>query len=165
MDVQIVILTPSGKQRTTTKSLPLLAGRSEEAVLRITQDCVSRRHCRFFEQDGQVFVRDLGSTNGTILDGQRIEPQADTFVRPGGVLKVGGATFRMDYGDAVTPAALPPPSESETETETPTVPLFGEFARDPGAAPKSDEVAWPEATDADPPISDGDLGDFFKSLS
>ena len=86
MDVRFVILSPSGKHRTTSRSLPLLVGRSEDAKLRISQDCVSRRHCQFLAKDGEVFVRDLDSTNGTLLDGERIEPQADTFVRPGSVV-------------------------------------------------------------------------------
>ncbi|MCE9631765.1 MAG: FHA domain-containing protein [Planctomycetia bacterium] len=166
MDVRFVILSATGKHRTTTKSLPLLVGRSEEAKLRIAQDCVSRRHCQFLAKDDEVFVRDLGSTNGTILDGERIEPETDTFVRPGGVVKVGGATFRVDYGTADTTAVVPSAAEepAEAAAEKVTVPMTDDPPHIDDAA-QSDEIAWPQSAEAAQPPSEGDLGDFFKSLS
>ncbi|MEX0670833.1 MAG: FHA domain-containing protein [Pirellulales bacterium] len=175
MDVRFVILSPSGKHRTTSRSLPLLVGRSEDAKLRISQDCVSRRHCQFLAKDGEVFVRDLGSTNGTMLDGERIEPQADTLVRPGSVVKVGSATFRVDYGIASATVAVPSSTASGEASEKVTVPLTGEppaievavHDERPAAELDSgdDEASWPQSPAVAEPPSDGDLGDFFKSLS
>lgn len=192
MEVRFVILSPSGKHRTTVKKLPLLVGRSEEAKLRINQDCVSRRHCEFVDRDGEVFVRDLTSTNGTIVDDEPIPPGAEARVRPGGVVKIGGATFRVDYGSGGTTAAAlpagsraeappPPGSPSVPDTEPcgdePPAPEvsdaddaadggegFGFLAAEPAAADVA-AADWPAATEEPPAPAEGDLDDFFKSLS
>lgn len=144
MEVRFVILSASGKHRTTTKRLPILVGRSEEARLRITQDCVSRRHCEFLEQDGQVFVRDLGSTNGTLLDEEEIPASVPTPVRPGGVVKVGGVALRVEYESEGDTAQAPPSTEGDT------VPL------DAGIGAGAEEaVAEDEPADAEPGVAAG----------
>ena len=98
VDVRIVILTPSGKHRTITRGLPVLVGRGDEAALRVPQDCVSRRHCELREKGGAVVVHDLASTNGTLLDGVEIPQGVDVTVPCGATLRVGGATFRIEFG-------------------------------------------------------------------
>jgi pSer/pThr/pTyr-binding forkhead associated (FHA) protein len=47
-------------------------GRSNDATLVLTDDYASSRHARLFPQDGQWIVEDLGSTNGTYLDRQKV---------------------------------------------------------------------------------------------
>jgi pSer/pThr/pTyr-binding forkhead associated (FHA) protein len=47
-------------------------GRSNDATLVLTDDYASSRHARLFPQDGQWIVEDLGSTNGTFLDRQKV---------------------------------------------------------------------------------------------
>jgi Inner membrane component of T3SS, cytoplasmic domain len=47
-------------------------GRSDDATLVLTDDYASTRHARLFPQDGQWLVEDLGSTNGTYLDRQKV---------------------------------------------------------------------------------------------
>lgn len=145
MEVRLVILSPSGSHRTVVKRLPLLVGRSEESRLRIAQDCVSRRHCEFVARDGVVFVRDLKSTNGTLVEGVTIAPEADVAVPSGSVVKVGAAAFRIEYGTGGTTVAAADPIAA---TDEETVPL-------------DDADATPEASAADA----ADLNDFFKGLS
>jgi len=58
-------------------SLPLTEqqitiGRSNDATLVLNDDYASSRHARLFPQDGQWIVEDLGSTNGTYLDRQKV---------------------------------------------------------------------------------------------
>lgn len=97
MDVRFVIRSPSGKRRNGVVPLPVLVGRGDEAKIRIPQDSVSRRHCEFVERDGHVCIRDLGSTNGTLLDGKRIRPNVDTPVSSGGTVGVGDVQIRVEY--------------------------------------------------------------------
>jgi pSer/pThr/pTyr-binding forkhead associated (FHA) protein len=47
-------------------------GRADDATLVLTDDYASTRHARIFPQDGQWIVEDLGSTNGTYLDRQKV---------------------------------------------------------------------------------------------
>jgi hypothetical protein len=47
-------------------------GRADDATLVLADDYASTRHARLFPQDGQWIVEDLGSTNGTYLDRQKV---------------------------------------------------------------------------------------------
>jgi pSer/pThr/pTyr-binding forkhead associated (FHA) protein len=47
-------------------------GRANDATLVLNDDYASTRHARLFPQDGQWIVEDLGSTNGTFLDRQKV---------------------------------------------------------------------------------------------
>jgi hypothetical protein len=51
---------------------PITIGRAEDSTLVLTDDYASARHARLVPRDGQWFVEDLGSTNGTYLDRSRI---------------------------------------------------------------------------------------------
>jgi pSer/pThr/pTyr-binding forkhead associated (FHA) protein len=73
----------------------LVAGRSSECDILLGQDEVSRRHARF-ERSGDVFeVCDLGSVNGTFVNGRRVERQP---LRVGDVVQIEGfqLTFVLD---------------------------------------------------------------------
>jgi hypothetical protein len=50
----------------------ILLGRANDATIVINDDYASSRHARIFPQDGQWIVEDLGSTNGTYLDRQKV---------------------------------------------------------------------------------------------
>jgi pSer/pThr/pTyr-binding forkhead associated (FHA) protein len=47
-------------------------GRANDATIVLTDDYASTRHARIFPQDGQWILEDLGSTNGTYLDRQKV---------------------------------------------------------------------------------------------
>lgn len=61
---------------------------------------VSRRHCRLFRQGEQFFVEDLGSTNGTKLNGQAIPPNQPRPLKDGDTLELGllRLTFKIRQG-------------------------------------------------------------------
>src|SRR5438876_9594722 len=55
---------------------PAVVGRSSDCDYQICHPLISRRHCVFYLQDGEIWVRDLGSLNGTYLNGERVkDPQ------------------------------------------------------------------------------------------
>ncbi len=72
-------------------------GRAPECNLRIASGQVSRKHCEVLVGDNGVFVRDLGSSNGTFVGEQKLEPYEETPVPPGSTLSVGGVRFRVRY--------------------------------------------------------------------
>ena len=80
------------------KLLPVtLIGRSTECNLKIASSQVSRSHCRITLGDDAVFVEDLGSANGTLVDGQLLTAHQPTAIAPGARLVVGPAEFQIDY--------------------------------------------------------------------
>lgn len=50
---------------------------------------VSRRHARIIKQDGRAFFEDLGSSNGSFLNGNRLQPNMQTELHPGDVMRLG----------------------------------------------------------------------------
>src|SRR5438445_11717277 len=52
---------------------PAVVGRSSECDYQICHPLISRRHCVFDVQDGEILVQDLGSLNGTYLNGERVK--------------------------------------------------------------------------------------------
>jgi len=106
MEVRFIFKSSSGKPRTHSRRLPVVVGRSDAAdvKLRIPSDSVSRRHCEFFLDDaGRVCIRDLGSTNGTLVDGSPVEPQAALRLGPGSVVKLGTVGFRVEFSAGAAP--------------------------------------------------------------
>ncbi|NGO68510.1 FHA domain-containing protein, partial [Streptomyces sp. SB3404] len=71
-------------------------GRSAEADVPLDDPDVSRLHCAVTVTDGgAVTVTDLGSTNGTAIDGTRVGPQPVLF-RPGSTLRIGETAIRLE---------------------------------------------------------------------
>ena len=74
-------------------SSAILIGRSPSCTLVLDDDYSSSRHARIFPQGDQWFVEDLGSTNGTFLDGNRIaQPMV---VEAGTPIRVGQSTIEL----------------------------------------------------------------------
>src|SRR5688572_33363938 len=70
-----------------------VAGRSTEADLVLADDAVSRKHARFFAARGLVWVRDLGSRNGTHVNGVAVEQHC---LRPGDRIAIGSSLLRVE---------------------------------------------------------------------
>jgi EAL domain-containing protein (putative c-di-GMP-specific phosphodiesterase class I) len=64
-----------GLQRVALSSFPVLVGRDASLGLPIVRSEISRNHAEFVELGGQLILRDLGSTNGTFVNHQRLEGQ------------------------------------------------------------------------------------------
>jgi len=68
-------------------------GRANDATLVLHDDYASTRHARLFPQDGQWIVEDLGSTNGTYLDRQKVTQP--TPVPPGVPIRIGKTVLEL----------------------------------------------------------------------
>ncbi len=65
------------KSEQTGRSVPLLGGRvtlgrGEDNTLSFPEGSISVHHCEILIRDGQALIRDLGSSNGTFVDGERV---------------------------------------------------------------------------------------------
>ena len=76
-----------------TDGARLTVGRSPSCDCVLPEECVSRRHAELRRDGARWFVRDLGSSNGTRVNGLRVSE--DIEVRPGDRLSLGGATYRL----------------------------------------------------------------------
>ena len=50
-----------------------IIGRTRRCDIRLNDPGLSRRHCRFFFKEGKLWVADLDSSNGTVLDGNSVK--------------------------------------------------------------------------------------------
>ena len=73
----------------------LVVGRGAEADLRINDPGISRRHAEFRLDGRQVKVADLGSTNGTLVDGHKVR---ETTVRDGATVRLGNTDLVVRVG-------------------------------------------------------------------
>jgi len=71
---------------------PTTIGRDPANDIVLEDTTVSRRHAQIERQDGDVVLTDLGSSNGTFVNGRRVQ-QAP--LRPGDEVVIGGCTFRL----------------------------------------------------------------------
>ena len=82
-------------------------GRDEQNDLQFIHPAISTRHCEIILQPDGVFVRDLGSTNGTFIDDQ---PITEAPLRHGQKLRVGVVEMYLDAPPVhIAIPALPPP--------------------------------------------------------
>ncbi|HPJ56141.1 MAG TPA: FHA domain-containing protein [Kiritimatiellia bacterium] len=73
---------------------PLSIGRSREADIPLLDDKVSRVHCGIRLSEGEFYLKDLKSRNGTFVNGERVE---DTVkLKPGDRIQVGSTVFVLD---------------------------------------------------------------------
>jgi len=68
-------------------------GRSQDSTIVLDDDYVSSRHARVFPRDGQWYVEDMGSTNGTYLD--RTKVMAATPVKIGMPIRIGKTVVEL----------------------------------------------------------------------
>ncbi|MFD5625083.1 MULTISPECIES: FHA domain-containing protein [unclassified Streptomyces] len=79
-----------------TGPYPLRIGRDPGSGLRLSHETVSRVHAELSRQGGFWVLRDLGSTNGTTVNGRRVIGAA--VVREGDEIGFGRMTFRLSAG-------------------------------------------------------------------
>jgi FHA domain/Domain of unknown function (DUF1707) len=71
----------------------LMVGRAPNCDCVLPEECVSRRHAQLWREGERWFLRDLGSRNGTRVNGMRVIESVE--VRPGDRLSLGGAAYRL----------------------------------------------------------------------
>jgi pSer/pThr/pTyr-binding forkhead associated (FHA) protein len=92
MNVNLVLLRTNGTRRVV--SLPssvTVIGRRADCDLYAPLMSVSKRHCQLNCDQGVLRIRDLGSRNGTYLNGDRINGEAE--IKAGDRVKIGSLTF------------------------------------------------------------------------
>jgi diguanylate cyclase (GGDEF)-like protein len=114
----------------------LTVGRSHDCEVRLDDQGISRRHCRFRRaEDDSCFVEDLGSTNGTYVNGKRIE---GVRLDPGDRVQIGAdVVVRFSFTDETEEVLAKRLYESSTRD-----PLTHAFTRKYFDERLSSEVAY-----------------------
>jgi adenylate cyclase len=74
----------------------LVVGRSPYCTLVLDHSSVSRVHASLRRIDERIYLTDLGSRNGTYVNGQRLEPNRPAMVRPGDHIGIGHQVLTLD---------------------------------------------------------------------
>lgn len=93
-----------------TKDLTLL-GRDDICDVRLEHKSVSKLHCVIVKTDGVLLLRDLGSTNGTRVNGQRVRRAA---LLPNDVLAIASLKYIVQFGAELEKAEANPVAEVAT---------------------------------------------------
>lgn len=98
---------------------PVVIGRSQDASVSLPGDLsLSRNHAQIYSQGGLVFVTDLGSSNGTRVNGQVIA--SPTRLLEGDLISVGDQSFKFQG----TLPPFPPSSPADFQKALQSVPDF-----------------------------------------
>ena len=76
-------------------------GRVDDNTFPIVEPSVSSHHCEILLKGAEVVVRDLNSTNGTFINGEKI---AESVLKPGQILRLGQIEMRLETEAAPAPA-------------------------------------------------------------
>jgi pSer/pThr/pTyr-binding forkhead associated (FHA) protein len=76
-------------------------GRVEDNTFQIAEPSVSSHHCEVLLRGSDVVVRDLNSTNGTYINGEKV---AESVIKPGQILRLGQIEMRLETDAPAAPA-------------------------------------------------------------
>ena len=91
-------------------------GRVEDNLFQIAEASVSSHHCEVHLRGNEVLIRDLNSTNGTFINGEKI---TESVLKPGQTLRLGNVELKLE-AEAAPPAAPAPgaaPSPPKRQVE------------------------------------------------
>ena len=91
----LVVVEGAERGRRIELASSLVIGREEPAAVVLADSEVSRKHCKAALIMGEVFLTDLGSSNGTFVGGQRIS--GSRIIAPGERFTIGGHVFEHEW--------------------------------------------------------------------
>jgi pSer/pThr/pTyr-binding forkhead associated (FHA) protein len=100
-------------------------GRREDCDFRIPLGDISRKHCRLIKEDEALKIEDLGSSNGTYVNGKRVH---DTELSPGDTVQIGPVVFVVQLDGQPADEELHPyhPGEASAQEQEEEVALEAE---------------------------------------
>jgi transcriptional regulator with GAF, ATPase, and Fis domain len=91
--MKIIVVEDGVRTDLELERAPVSIGRAIDNDIRIASALVSRHHCRLELESDAVWAVDLGSSNGTLLNGARVQRAR---VEPGDTLRIGKATIQVE---------------------------------------------------------------------
>lgn len=98
---KLVVLSEGMTGRSHDLTQPMITiGRLEDNVFQIPEPSVSSHHCEVHLRGGDVVIKDLNSTNGTFINGQKVTDEA--IAKPGQIIRFGQVEVRLE-GEQASP--------------------------------------------------------------
>lgn len=97
MQVRLFVTNDKSNVKKVVLRSDTTIGRSSDCNLRIASQEVSRQHCTILVADDHVAIRDHGSSNGTIVNGEMIEPNRDVPLASESAVEIGNVRFRVEH--------------------------------------------------------------------
>lgn len=93
MDISLILQTNDGRRKNfALPSTVTVIGRRQDCDLCIPLMNVSRRHCEINQDEGKLKLRDLGSRNGTFVNGEKI---SEAELKEGDLINIGPLQFTI----------------------------------------------------------------------
>lgn len=116
---KLVVLSPEQKGRSHELTVDKTTiGRVEDNTFQIAESSVSSHHCEIVLRGADVVVKDLNSTNGTFINGEKI---SESVLKPGQTLRLGQIELKLEDGavSAGSPASAAPPAPAPAGSKKP----------------------------------------------
>ncbi|HOX07901.1 MAG TPA: FHA domain-containing protein [Planctomycetota bacterium] len=104
---KLIVTSPEGRKSERELEGTLIVGRAQDCSLRLASDTkASRNHCKIEKRGSEYALSDMGSANGTRLNGEKIGQRIEVL-KDGDVVVVGGTKLEFvdGSGGAAAPAA------------------------------------------------------------
>jgi pSer/pThr/pTyr-binding forkhead associated (FHA) protein len=162
-------------------------GRQETCQIQVKSSQVSRRHCELYEKKGVLLVKDLGSSNGTFVNGKKI--RGEKALQSGDELTIGQVSFKVEQIAGETPKrpiasadtavveaiALSEEAEEEFEIAFDDEPVAPLEPANPAPQPSKAQSPAPKkvasapkkvasATEPEPQVADEAIADFLLDI-
>jgi pSer/pThr/pTyr-binding forkhead associated (FHA) protein len=143
MQAVLVMFRSDGERRSFSIARDMtVIGRREDCDLRIPLGEVSRKHCRLIRDGDSLKLEDLGSSNGTFLNGSRVQ---EALLSPGDTIQVGPVVFVVQVDGE--------PADEELR------PVTMDAAQNDDAVPLDDALGDEDAPTLEPSALEGDAED------
>src|SRR5438067_4562088 len=103
---RLILATAEGPQAIELRPINSL-GRHPNNSIQLLDKIVSKEHCIVEQRDHQFILRDLGSLNGTYINGERV--RGEQLLKHGDEITLGSTRARYDDGSGPLPPAAPLP--------------------------------------------------------
>ena len=146
MDLEVILVRVTKNGKTTDVPLSherTLVGRLDDCHIRVPIAGISRKHCEIVVADGSIMIADLGSSNGTFVNQDKVDSQplsAGDLISFGGlvfVVKVNGEPGDIDaemmYEDGLPDEPIATPSAQRASAPAKTVSAAKDDSVDIGA--------------------------------
>src|SRR6266571_4118020 len=101
MSVLTILHGPEAGRNLALSSERTTLGRNTDCTIPLAGKQVRRQHAHFYFEGGQYFVQDIGSSNGTYVNGKRIPAHHPTPINEGDTFQIGPYLFGLRPGPSV----------------------------------------------------------------